>query len=294
MGIAVDADAGDERDRFGGRLRERVRFAAVHRDHTRIPDPTVVHLMSLVPRDPYRQARYGRRVTYPQVSGDVVGWITRDQMIDVDRSMIDEIQIGLIQMKENAGRNLARVAIDLFDPRRVTIVAGSGGNGGGGLAAARHLANAGVDVCVTTTRPGADLTGVPAHQFRILERMGVVATIEPEPADLVIDALIGYSLNGAPSGRSDELIHTVNSFDAVLALDTPSGLDVTSGATPGSVVRADVTMTLALPKVGLRQSDRVGRLLIADISVPRSITDPLGGSPDFRRSPIIELVAFRD
>lgn len=211
-------------------------------------------------------------------------------MVEVDRVMIEDFDIGLIQMMENAGRNLARATIDLFDPRRVWVAAGSGGNGGGGLVAARHLANAGIDVRVTTTRPASELVGVPARQLDILDRMGVEIRDAPDlDTDVAIDALIGYSLRGAPTGPTEELIRAVNRTRTVIALDTPSGLDVTTGEAPGEVVVAAATLTLALPKIGLRSATCVGRLLLADISVPRSVTEPLGGAPDFRAGPILEL-----
>ena len=215
-------------------------------------------------------------------------------MVEVDRVMIDDLGIELLQMMENAGRNLARVAIDEFNPSTVWVAAGSGGNGGGGLVAARHLANAGIDVRVTTTRPIEEFGGVPGHQVRILSRMGVAVGEKipegaPTGSDLTVDAVVGYSLRGEPRGRAAELIRAMADQDAVLSLDNPSGLDVTTGAEPGAVVRADVTMILALPKVGLRSTPSAGRLLLADISVPRTVTAPYGPTPDFRASPIVEL-----
>lgn len=234
--------------------------------------------------------RYGPAVVYPAISHDAVGWISERQMIEVDRIMTDDLGIGLVQMMENAGRNLARAAIDLFAPSTVWVAAGSGGNGGGGMVAARHLVNAGLDVTVTTTRPGDELTGVPRHQFGILRRMGVATSDEPVVCDVAIDALIGYSLRGAPRGRTAELIDAVGRSTSTLSLDAPSGLDVTTGVAPGALVEADATLTLALPKTGLRHHPAVGRLFLADISVPRSVTAPLGGAPDFRRSPVVRVV----
>jgi NAD(P)H-hydrate epimerase len=66
----------------------------------------------------------------------------------------------------------------------------------------------------------------------------------------------------------DTLIRWTNGSKAqVLSLDIPSGVDATTGASPGSSVRAAVTLTLALPKVGL-SSDRAGRVWLADIGIP--------------------------
>ena len=225
----------------------------------------------------------------PTISPDDVAWISAGDMVEVDRVMIEDLRIELLQMMENAGRHLARLVLDLWSPDSVAVAAGSGGNGGGGLVAARHLANAGVDVTVTTTR--ADLTPVPAHQLDILQRMGIAMSPTLVAADVVVDAVIGYSLRGAPQGRSAELIDAVNGAAAtIVSLDTPSGLDVTTGERPGSVVVADATLTLALPKVGMRDATEVGRLFLADISVPRAVTAAYGApAPDFRPGSILHL-----
>ena len=112
----------------------------------------------------------------------------------------------------------------------MTVLAGPGGSGGGGLVAARHLANRGCAVQVVLAEPDR-LTPVPAHQADILARMGVPIAGRPSAADLVLDALIGYSLRGDPAGTAAELITWANDQAApVLALDTPSGLDLTTGA----------------------------------------------------------------
>lgn len=205
--------------------------------------------------------------------------------------MTEDLRIALLQMMENAGRSLARLVLELAAPDRVAIACGSGGNGGGGMVAARHLANADVDVVVTTSRPGADLAGVPAQQFDILRRMGVPTSADIGAADVRIDALLGYSLRGAPRGRAAELIAQLSDSGPVVALDTPSGLDVSTGSAPGTVVTAAATMTLALPKVGLRGAPEVGELYLADISVPPAVTAAFGpGPPDFTRSPIVRIV----
>jgi NAD(P)H-hydrate epimerase len=94
-------------------------------------------------------------------------------------------------------------------------------------------------------------------------------------ADVVVDALIGYSLRGAPRGRAAELIEMCNRHaPRVLALDVPSGLDATTGEAPGEVVRPDRTLTLALPKTGLASIS--GELYVADIGIPPEVYQPLG------------------
>ena len=215
-------------------------------------------------------------------------FVSTDQMIEVDRAMIEDYNILLIQMMENAGRNLAHTARTRFlsgDPRgkRVAVLSGKGGNGGGGLVCARRLHNWGSDVSVFITADDAAYAGVPAHQLDVLRRMQVSVDSEGlpgEPAfDLVIDAVIGYSLSGNPRGRAGDLIAWANAQQApILSLDVPSGIDTTSGQIHTPVIRASATMTLALPKDGLKVEQvraLVGELYLADISVPPQ----LYGSP---------------
>jgi NAD(P)H-hydrate epimerase len=203
--------------------------------------------------------------------------VTMDQMREVDRIMIEDLRIELMQMMENAGRNLARLARHRFLPGRALVLAGSGGNGGGGMVAARHLANWGVAVSVVLGQERDRLGPVPLHQLDVLERMEVPIIAEPEPADLIIDALIGYSLRGNPRGRIAELIGwTIGQNTDALSLDTPSGLDVTSGVAGVPCISAAATLTLAAPKTGLIEAPEVGELYLADISVPPAVYDSFG------------------
>lgn len=220
--------------------------------------------------------------------------LTASQMREVDRIMAEDLHIGLVQMMENAGRSLAELALRRFRPATVTVLAGPGGNGGGGLAAARHLANRGTGVQVTLSHDRSDLGAVPAHQLDIVTRMGIQISAEPQPAALVVDALIGYGLRGDPGGRTAELIDGANrQAPAILALDNPSGLDVTTGRAGTPCIRATATLTLALPKTGLAGASERGELFLADISVPPAVYRRLGLTvpPLFGHETIIELTA---
>jgi NAD(P)H-hydrate epimerase len=211
-----------------------------------------------------------------------VPYLTTEQMIEVDRAMMEDYKIELIQMMENAGRNLAHLARERFfdgDPsgKKVVVLAGTGGNGGGALVCARRLHNYGAQVQVFVTKPDADFTPIPAHQLDILHRMQVsVAQAggihQADTPDLIVDGIIGYSLKGAPRGTAGDLIRWANGQTVpVLALDAPSGVDTTTGTVFDPAIQAAATMTLALPKEGLRASgvaQRVGELYLADISVP--------------------------
>ncbi len=228
----------------------------------------------------------------PTFSATELPAITRRQMEEVDRVMIDELHISLVQMMENAGRNLAILARHRFKPSTAVVLAGSGGNGGGGLVAARHLSNWGVEVTIILGQPADSMARVPAHQLDALALMGVAISQEPRAAELCIDALIGYSLQGDPRDRKAELIEWLNQQKSpVLALDTPSGLDVTTGEAADPCVAATATMTLGAIKKGLLDSDQVGELYLADISVPPAVFAALGVamSTVFAQSPLVRV-----
>lgn len=214
--------------------------------------------------------------------------LTTAQMIEVDRAMIEDYHIELIQMMENAGRVFAELARrqlrGAVQGHSVVVLCGSGNNGGGGMTAARRLHNWGAQVTVAITKPADEIHGVPAHQLDILQRMKIPifesASLAPLPVDLILDAIIGYSLSGAPRGAAAELIRWANLQNVpILALDTPSGLDTTTGVAYEPTIRATATLTLALPKQGLLNPEAkefVGELYLADISIPPELYLAMG------------------
>ncbi|WP_204960066.1 NAD(P)H-hydrate epimerase [Salinigranum salinum] len=222
--------------------------------------------------------------TFTTDDGRAVPAVTTAEMREIDRIAVEEVGPELLQMMENAGRTLASFARELADGP-VVILAGDGGNGGGGLCAARHLANHTFDVRVALDRPSAALTGAAATQYRTLE--GTDATLVETDVDaagiteagVVVDAVIGYGLAGAPRGRATARIDACNAAAApVLSLDVPSGVDATTGETPGAAVDADHVLTLALPKTGLAglAGPVDGALWLADIGIPREVFNRAG------------------
>jgi NAD(P)H-hydrate epimerase len=166
--------------------------------------------------------------------------------------------------------------------RDVLIMAGSGGNGGGGICCARHLVNHGYKVSLVTTRETEELRGAAKSQWTILQKSGfkILAPSEIqnkiEQAALVIDALIGYSLHGPPRGFTSELIGLCNQHAKhIISLDMPSGMDASNGNTPGIYIKPRKTITLALPKAGLKNPE-AGELVLADIGIPAAVYRHIG------------------
>jgi NAD(P)H-hydrate epimerase len=152
----------------------------------------------------------------------------------------------------------------------VAVLVGSGGNGGVGLVSARRLAEWGAVVQVVLANESDRLSEVAGHQLAILERVGVPYTVASDdavaiPAEgMVIDVLVGYSLSGGLRGAAAALIHEANGTAApVLSLDVPSGVYIATGEVYEPAIEANATLTLALPKVGLRAAE--GRPHVGDL-----------------------------
>ena len=208
-------------------------------------------------------------------TGVQVPAVTAEQMRELDRIATQETGPNLLQMMENAGRNMALLAMELmashWRTERVMVLAGSGGNGGGGICSARHLANHDVSVSLCLAAPDglSEAAAVQRKTFRFTKgdevKPSELANLQP---DLVIDALIGYGLKAGPHGTTAELIAWANKAKIpILSLDVPSGIGATTGEAPGEFIRPTWTMTLALPKTGLIPQN-TGQLFLADLGIP--------------------------
>ncbi|MEF8781360.1 MAG: NAD(P)H-hydrate epimerase [Haloferacaceae archaeon] len=213
---------------------------------------------------------------YRSPDGTSVPAVTRAEMERVDRVATEDVGLDLVRMMEHAGRGLATTVLGL-EPESVTVLAGSGGNGGGALACARHLANRRVPTRVHLTRDPEHLEGATAEQLGVLEAMEVpVASSGPiELEGTVVDGVIGYGLEGSPRGGAARLIAAAERHEGpIVALDVPSGVDSTTGDRPGAFVSPDLTATLALPKTGLIGAGGQFRLL--DLSIPDVVYERVG------------------
>jgi len=215
-------------------------------------------------------------------AGVPVTAVTAEEMRAVDRVAVESVGLDLPRMMEHAGRGLAEAVLAVRGDAAVTVLAGNGGNGGGGLACARHLANRGVPVRVALDREADAMDGVTADQLRILEATDVPVTDDAGggpggPLDVdgvVVDALIGYGLSGAPRGPAAKLIEAAaDATGPTVSLDVPSGVNAATGETPGAAVAPDLTATLALPKTGLAAVG--GDLRLVDLSIPSTVYDRL-------------------
>lgn len=222
-------------------------------------------------------------VKFHLCDGTEIPAVSGEQMREIDRVAMEHTGPNLFQMMENAGRDVATfVCRQLgvgWQKARIAILAGSGGNGGGGICAGRHLSNHGAQIDLYLANP-AHLSDIAAFQRKVYSYTRgheiSLAGLERNHYEFVIDALIGYGLHTAPRREMAELIElTQAKKTALLSLDVPSGVDATTGEIPGVPFRPDFTLTLALPKTGLLSAD-AGELYLADIGIPPGTYERLG------------------
>lgn len=205
--------------------------------------------------------------------------ITKEQMAEVDRIMVEDFKVPIELMMEHAGLNLANLAISLSKNSysNYIIIAGTGNNAGGGVVAARRLASWGVNVQVIFPKGVNELKDVPKDQLIRAKQLGVEIVNELlddafEDESFFIDAYLGYGFTQRHGEISKNVFNFLSNVSNLLSLDIPSGIDATTGKNY-SGINPIATLTLGFVKQGLIITERknIGRLFIADIGIPRSI-----------------------
>ena len=201
--------------------------------------------------------------------------LTAVQMREADRRTIEAGMPGLILM-ENAAMRVVEFLAERFAPlgqQRIAIFCGKGNNGGDGMAIARQLWTLfGARVEIVLACEPDEFKGDAAANWRMLQICGCPVVAEASPrTTIVVDALLGTGLEGAPRGRVADGIAAIRSLEGarVVAVDVPSGLGFDG-------VRAEATVTFAAPKVEhylSAEADRVGELIVAPIGIPAQFLD---------------------
>jgi len=214
--------------------------------------------------------------------------VTADEMRLLDQKVINEYGIPGIILMENAGLAVMHVIKNHFSGslarKRILVFAGKGNNGGDGFVVARHLVNAGCDVKIFLLCKPEELQGDALINWKIARKMNIryqlivsdrdlnVVKVGLMYTELVIDGIFGTGFKGGVQGTIAKLIDIVNEAGkTVVSIDLPSGMVADTGCVKGACIKAQYTVTLALPKVGLvlePAAPFVGKLVTADISFP--------------------------
>lgn len=247
---------------------------------------------------------------FPQRKASEIPSVTAAQMRAIQQSAQEDFGVDILQITENAGRAAAQLALAMLGGRgrdhRVLVLAGGGNKGSAGLCAVRHLVNWHCLVEPVFGEVEEEMSFAARRQLHVLRQSGIVEPGDLETmemtledhlarADLVIDALVGYGLEGKVTGIVGAIIElAVASKKPILALDLPSGINATTGEPGSPAIRAATTLMLDLPKKGLLDATAkpyAGELYLADLGIPRTVHERMGIKTGylFAEGPIVRV-----
>lgn len=189
--------------------------------------------------------------------------LTGSEMEELERHAMRKQGLSVETLMQRAAAAVAARVREMAPSGPIAIVAGKGNNGGDGRLAAGMLAEEGLPVRLVDL---ADETPVADLSARLASAL--------DGAAIVVDALFGFSLHGAPRPPADEAVRAIDAARsrgaAVLAVDIPSGVEAHSGHVHGAAVRADETLTFSAMKVGLALEpgrSHAGQVRVIDIGI---------------------------
>lgn len=236
--------------------------------------------------------------------------VTAHTMQEIDKQAIEGFGIAGLDLMERAGQGCTDVIISEFGPTgSAVVIAGNGNNGGDGYVIARLLLLAGwnVRVCVLAERgriggdAAANLDRLPPAAVSFCPHEGQLASLyldEIQRADVIVDAVLGTGLRSDVTGHYREAVDIINaSGRPVLAVDIASGIHGTTGRILGNAVRATITVSFALAKLGhvlYPGAEHSGRLVIIDIGIPPQLMETAPGYELLNDESIRPLLNRRD
>ncbi|MCL6473256.1 MAG: NAD(P)H-hydrate epimerase [Firmicutes bacterium] len=217
--------------------------------------------------------------------------VTAEQMDEINRLVIYQYGIQIVQSVESTGHALARICRRYLggkvDKKKIIVLAGTDRIAAGGIAAARYLHGWGGSITVALVLHEDALKKSALNQLNIVRSMELpiesatdIGLARLRKFDLIIDALLGYKTQGTPSSEFASVIAAANKVKKpIVSLDVPSGMDATTGQVYHSCIRANATVSLGLPKTGLLRTGAakfIGDLWLADIGIPPETYTKIG------------------
>jgi hydroxyethylthiazole kinase-like uncharacterized protein yjeF len=213
---------------------------------------------------------------------------TVSEMRELDQRAIEEFVIAAEFLMENAGQAVYFALLNEFGiaGKRFVIFCGLGNNGGDGLVVARKIHSSGGAVKVFVLGDPVRFKGAAKTNADIISRLPIevrqvesAEEVKTEVAhcDCIVDAILGTGLTREVTGLYRDVIELINGSEkTVFSIDIPSGVHGDTGKAMGAAVKADVTVTFGLPKVGnmlFPGYDLGGKLYVSHISFPPIIYD---------------------
>ncbi|MGB8658490.1 MAG: NAD(P)H-hydrate dehydratase [Candidatus Zixiibacteriota bacterium] len=214
--------------------------------------------------------------------------VTSFQMRNIDKKTIEGVGIPGLELMEKAGLGVAEAAKEMLgDPKNktVAIFCGRGNNGGDGFVVGRYLSQWGAVVRFLLTAKKSEIKGDAKTNLQrtvelkldVVEILSAADIPAPTDADLIVDALFGTGFDGEITGYVRNIVEGINSSNIpILSVDIPSGLHADTGQFTGACVKADRTVTMALPKIGhffFPGKEMSGKVSVVDIGVPPHVVE---------------------
>ncbi len=219
--------------------------------------------------------------------------VSAAEMRELDRRTIESGTPGE-ELMRRAGQGVADIAGDVLASRgghSILLIAGTGNNGGDVFAAATSLSETDLDIEVWICGSQSHIKGDAQLHLKKMTRAGIIPKevrsandLSPKTwPDLIVDGLLGTGSKGAPRSFMGPLIEWINNeaqHAFVISIDIPSGIDADSGIAAGPAVKADLTVTMGLPKTGLIRPEAlpyVGTVETVDIGIPLEFIEDTEG-----------------
>lgn len=202
--------------------------------------------------------------------------LTADEMYQYEEKVMNEKGVPSIVLMECASRAIARqMKKTITKTDAIVIAAGSGNNGGDGIAVGRILHNEGFQVEIL-------VVGNPDHyseqnrlQQKIAKAYGALVKTDLTEVDftkatVIVDTLFGIGLNRPVKGEALTVIGKINAAKQArtYAIDAPSGVSSVEGKALGNCVTADETITFGFYKHGMEKKELenyFGQITVDDI-----------------------------
>jgi NAD(P)H-hydrate epimerase len=207
----------------------------------------------------------------------------------------EDLGLSRLCLMENAGKSIsdeiAKLSILRFSkPIKIVIFVGSGGNGGDGFVATRHLLNRGfeVEVLILSNNIKSNDAQINLNilknmtpsfsrlSIKYLDSFDDLDNLEVFKSDsfndfIIVDAILGTGIKGKLKNKVKRVIELINNFKGLkISIDVPSGIDPETGEISDIAVKPDYTISLHKIKSGLKivDEDLIGNLITSDIGIP--------------------------
>jgi len=213
--------------------------------------------------------------------------LTKEQSRELDNIAINKMGIPGADLMGKAGSFIAEYAknmVEHFDNPSIAVICGKGNNAGDGYKAALDLYAEKYKVKIFNLFSSDSIVGDSKIYFdKCIDKKITIEEMDydSDEYDLIIDAILGTGYKGELKNPIADATKWINSKNAlVLAVDIPSGVNANNGFIAEHAVKADVTVTMGLTKVGMTiqpAKSFCGDIIPVDIGFPDIYSELPGG-----------------